>query len=64
MAISVVGFIIYKFIRMKKEECIQKDIKKIEDIEEFQSMNYIKEITFIINIFLSLDNYYIYIKII
>ena len=49
---------------MKKEECIQKDIKKIEDIEEFQSMNYIKEITFIINIFLSLDNYYIYIKII
>ena len=49
---------------MKKEEYIQKDIKKIEDIEEFQSMNYIKEITFIINIFLSLDNYYIYIKII
>ncbi len=39
LAISVVGFIIYKFIRMKKEEGIQKDIKKIEDIEEFQSMN-------------------------
>ena len=38
-SISVVGFIIYKFIRMKKEEYIQKDIKKIEDIEEFQSMN-------------------------
>ena len=39
LAISVIGFIIYKFIRMKKEEYIQKDIKKIEDIEEFQSMN-------------------------
>ena len=39
LVVSVIGFIIYRFMRLKKESDIKKDSKKIEEIEEFHSMN-------------------------
>ena len=39
LVVSVVGFIIYRSLKKKNTDNIQKDIKKIEDIEEFHNMN-------------------------
>ena len=39
LLVSIIGFIIYRFMRIKKESDIKKDAKKIEEIEEFHSMN-------------------------
>ena len=39
LAIAIIGFVIYRYLRKKKEDDVQKDIKKIEDIEEFHSMD-------------------------
>ena len=37
--ISIIGLVVYRYIRIKKESKIQNDVKKIEDIEEFHNMN-------------------------
>ena len=37
--VLIIGFIIYRFMRIKKESDIKKDEKKIEEIQEFHSVN-------------------------
>ena len=39
LAITIIGFLIFIYIRLRKESNIKKTEKKIEEIQEFQKMN-------------------------